>query len=583
MIQRELLRAGRRHRAHFLRWLYAALLTLQVLGLVPQLWTHFDPSRHQLAYTEFIDTFLTFHFALLFILTPALTASAITDEKTHGTLGLLLTAQSRPMDIVLGKLFGRGYQVLMLALVGLPLVAFFGTVGDLHWSFALSFLAITVILVFGLSAVSILASVWCRQTRDAMLGGYLLVLGGVGFVLAGGFTRWAWLANDINPWFAIALDDPELWARRLGRFALIWLVPAGLCVLVAAWRLRPAYLRQIRWTHQTHRRWWHARRPPLRGNPVAWRERYLQGIAPVAWMRLLPRWVGLLAFFSASAAGLSGLIIQVLPARFRNQGLEGVWDGFHHVTPGMAENIIHTYGAVGLSVLWVLVAIRASSCVTEEREKRTWEVLLLSPISTGQIVRGKFWGIVRTFVPYMIVYAGAALGFAYFLGDYALLFATGMLLASLIALTWIAAFGIYCSAWQPTSWRSLLVTLAVSVIGTPALLLPISAGLGCAAAGAVGMLTVLEGLAGPGGAGEDAPKIAFFVVAFLAAAGLTWMIPQVVLRAAVEKINLKERTKVLREFTRQYIDWRIDRAEEKRRERIAQEANNPVPLLDDET
>ena len=69
------------------------------------------------------------------------------------------------------------------------------------------------------------------------------------------------------------------WAVRLTRFLTAWLVPGGLCVLLAAWRLRPAYLRQLRSTHSARRRWWHAGRPRIRGNPVAWRERYVLGIA----------------------------------------------------------------------------------------------------------------------------------------------------------------------------------------------------------------------------------------------------------------------------------------------------------------
>src|SRR5207302_1224481 len=131
------------------------------------------------------------------------------------------------------------------------------------------------------AALGRLASVWCRQTRDAVLCTYLVLLAGCVFVWFGGGTRWAWLADDLNPWRALAFDDPWQWAVRLTRFLTAWLVPGGLCVLLAAWRLRPAYLRQLRSTHSARRRWWHAGRPRIRGNPVAWRERYVLGIAPL--------------------------------------------------------------------------------------------------------------------------------------------------------------------------------------------------------------------------------------------------------------------------------------------------------------
>src|SRR5437870_1717934 len=172
VFHQELLLAGRRQRAHFLRWIYAAVLLAQLMPALVDAFLH----RRHAAYAEFFDQFLTQHFALLFLLTPALTAGAITDEKTRGTLASLLTAHLRPIDVVLGKLLGRSYQILVLALVGLPIVAFFGELGDLHNSLPLAVFIVSTVLIVGLAALSILLSVWCRQTRDSILCTYLVIL-----------------------------------------------------------------------------------------------------------------------------------------------------------------------------------------------------------------------------------------------------------------------------------------------------------------------------------------------------------------------------------------------------------------------
>src|SRR5207302_7019896 len=108
-------------------------------------------------------------------------------------------------------------------------------------------------------------------------------------------------------------DDPPQWAPRLGRFALAWLIAAALGILLAAWRLRPAYLRQMRSTHRVWRPWWLAGRARMRGNPVAWRERCVQGIAPLAWMRLMPRWLALAAVTLGSLGGLLFFALRALP------------------------------------------------------------------------------------------------------------------------------------------------------------------------------------------------------------------------------------------------------------------------------
>src|SRR5438045_1918543 len=94
----EMLLGSRRSRQYIFRWLYAGWLVLQILYF----WLYFLMSRivpisgaaqHDTPVVAgwFVETFVVQQLILLVLITPVLTAGAVTDEKTRGTLQYLLT------------------------------------------------------------------------------------------------------------------------------------------------------------------------------------------------------------------------------------------------------------------------------------------------------------------------------------------------------------------------------------------------------------------------------------------------------------------------------------------------------------
>ena len=200
ILAQELLLGSRRNRQQWFRRIYTSWLLLQLvffyfLYLIDANVIGnriFGSALNLHATSEFAASFaakLIYQLLLLLLLaTPAFTAGAITDEKASGTLQYLLAADLTSWEIILGKLLGRTAQVAMLALATLPVLCFIGVFGGLNLFFIVSLFVVTIAPLFALGAASLLASVWSKQTRDAVLGVYL---GGIGafFVL-----RWLdWL------------------------------------------------------------------------------------------------------------------------------------------------------------------------------------------------------------------------------------------------------------------------------------------------------------------------------------------------------------------------------------------------------
>lgn len=454
VFQLEMLVSGRRQRPYVLRWLYALFL---LALLAPLLFSSQSLTQwvDQGGYHAFFQRFVILHFGLLFLLTPGIVAGALSDEKTTGTLQYLLTAPLWPIEIVLGKLFARTLQLVLLSMAGLPLVTLFCGMGGDPW-FPVAMLLLSLACVFGLAGVSLLASAWCRTTRDALLSLYLSGVIVLSLASTGAWPRLTALATRLNPVTALAAQDADRRWPFVVSCLVAWLIVGCAGTLLAALCLRRAYLRQLRAVSRTTPRWWNARRPRVGVNPVLWRERWIEGIAPLPSLRAWPRWLAMLCFFAATAWSLAWLLDAHLPAGQSVWRLlrAGEWSTLRFRLRGSAgvNDVFYSHGMALLVVASFLVAIRASGSITGEREKGTWQALLLTPLPTPNIVRGKHWGIVGAFAPYLIAYGLAAVPWALFVGAGATAWTVLWIVATLFAVQYVSAVGLWCSVLWTNSW-----------------------------------------------------------------------------------------------------------------------------------
>jgi ABC-type transport system involved in multi-copper enzyme maturation permease subunit len=486
VLQHELLLGSRRFRVYVMRWLLAGWLVLQVLWLYVLFQSEFlgrqfvaglrfwapltvQPSAPEVVGYWFAEIYVTQQILLLLGLIPALMAGAITDEKRKGTLQYLLLTEVGTTDLIVGKMLGRLLQVLLVLLAGLPLFALMAGFAGLAPR-TLLFVALSLVLpTFGLSSLTMLASVWFRQTRDAVLALYVAgVLGALVVRQVGGPLLFLDPLYCLAPvWGSPATHDlPEATRRLLGGM-LAWGLLGGLALLTAILSLRPVYLREIQNLGRFAPRWRSGEREPIEDQPVFWRERFVEGLAPNATLRAIPQWlaIGLLAGLSTLSSlailafSLTGSLAELAQALLQ-LNVRQVADLMPEASTGFLVQ-----GIVAMLLGSLIVGIRASGAITAEREKQTWEALLLSPLTAKSIVQQKMWGILGASYWYLVAYAAPALALSSLSGPLGFLYTLLWLGATVLAMYFIGAAGLWCSVRAPNSWRALLNTTLLGYLG----------------------------------------------------------------------------------------------------------------------
>jgi ABC-type transport system involved in multi-copper enzyme maturation permease subunit len=492
-------RAGQRTWLRIVRWGYVAILFLY--GVVPVLqlaWLAEPPrgtaetlieqqvralnltwSRQSLV-AEMIETaeltlqtVVVGQLLVLVLAAPAFTAGALIEEKARGTLPLLLTTGLTPWDIVADKLLGRTLPLLLL-LAGLPVLCLLAGVTGKDLPGLLALCALPVPLILAAGAVGLLAALWAQTTAQALLRAYLagaavLLLiewpgSPLGFLGPLSVLRAVWEnSGRQTSWL-------PLW--RLFWLLLFWGGIALAALVVTAWRLRPASLAELdapagkesRWS------WLRSGRPPPGDDPLCWKERYVEGVSPSLRWRRLPRWLML-----GIVSGLWALLLLILGGYSIGWRWGSVFNPAEaaRLKPAL-EGVLSVQGAVITLLAGLLAGVRAAGAVSGERQRQTWEFLLLTDLEPKELVGGKFRGILWALFPYLLASLLPAVLFSFLAGWETLFWpllwgATAMLVARVLA-----AVGLCYSAGERSAWGRLGLTFMVG-FGVLLAVLPVPA------------------------------------------------------------------------------------------------------------
>ena len=112
---------------------------------------------------------------LILLIAPALTSSSISGERERKTLGLLLTTQLDPWDIVIGKFLGALSTLFLLVITSIPILSTVYIYGGITLTEVLQYIsALTVTAVF-CTSVGIMGSSLVNSTAASNAIAYVII------------------------------------------------------------------------------------------------------------------------------------------------------------------------------------------------------------------------------------------------------------------------------------------------------------------------------------------------------------------------------------------------------------------------
>ncbi len=356
-------------------------------------------------------------FCAIWILVPLLSADCLSEERREGTLGLLFLTPLKARDIVLAKLLVHGLRGLTLWLALVPMVMLPFLIGGVSWQegcFAVlfNFSAFSCALAMGLAA-SALAKVWGRALLLALVLSLTCAFSFVyvfGYALAGLLARYGVFGRGMQNveyhridfimeiGFFGATDFERTWPNILrmirpagqaslfrlgGGVAAVSVLVLGAGILLAAalvrrgWQDAPPAAWRMRWARVWcapifGARWLRTRQEArLSRNPIGWLE----------WRS----WSGRLVAWGVLAVAV-------------------VMSAFTVGTADNAEDYREGQHWLAIILLGSLAASAAGS-FQRERENGVMELLLVSPLTEAQIIRGRLCGIWAHFIPALALLA----------------------------------------------------------------------------------------------------------------------------------------------------------------------------------
>jgi ABC-type transport system involved in multi-copper enzyme maturation permease subunit len=353
-------------------------------------------------------------YGAIWLLVPLGAADCISRERREGTLGLLFLTPLRPAHIVIAKGIAHGVRAVTLVIAIVPALTIPFLLGGVTWQQAVISAVVNFSAVCWCLAAALAASSLARNANRAMALAMVLALGGFVFfpwtvgAMLGLNSPTTWMNEysqsvyDFFVGFAMVGMHSGQWGRLLAMFKVPQVYTAlGVAVTVSV----AALVFAVIFAANRIRRSWREEPPSARVQQVQkvfcepvvgvkflhrWMQRKLER-NPIGWLEQR-RWSGRMVTWAWFA-----IIISVYSAVLTDR------------------NFFRGYGDVQSLIGWLLavsMAVSAAGSFRRERETGVLELLLVSPLSTRQIIRGRLWGLWGQFFPS----AAALLGiWAYFI------------------------------------------------------------------------------------------------------------------------------------------------------------------------
>ncbi len=357
---------------------------------------------------RYLGRFFPLQLLVLLLVTPALSAGALGQEKEKDTLTALFGTELHDYEIVRGKIIGRYLQLLRLIMISFPFVFAVAGLGRVHfWDFFLCYVHAFVI-TFAMVGICIFSAVITRRTRDAIMACYsiIIIIALVSLTILGDKPLPLWL-NPVEMVVRLsATPFTSVTLSTLGTQLFIFWFIGYFFVKLSCWSIRAACLKQL---EDRSYRWRWGIRSSVGENPIRWRERQILGVAPLPALRTIPSWLGAVGCLVFSIAMIGGIINNNTQGRLVSHFFRMEWDYFFGIftrlSPTMVANETILMGIILIFFTGITILIRCAGSISEEKRMKTWDDLLMTAIPVQEIASQKMWGIMQASTLFIVCYS----------------------------------------------------------------------------------------------------------------------------------------------------------------------------------
>lgn len=420
--------------------------------------------------------FVWFQFVIMSFVAATLTAGAICDERRKGSLASLLATPLTPAQIVLGKFSGRLVQLIILIAAGIPLLLAVRLFGGISPGFVLSATLLTVSTAFLHAAIALAASAKVRSSTTAASSGFAT---GVFWCFApmiltlilsiGSNGPRTFLLMPFSPYFSLGMET----AASMGAFNVPffsshdWLFAVGYniagCILFLS--LAIARLRKIAVAGESELPAKKSKKQPAIQTDPGATTSASGGIArtasastalsaplsvwdnPLAWRELRQRLF--IRKWHPWAVSIAALLLLA----------------YIYSEAGISESgVLFPVSAIILALFYFQSALIAANSIAGERESRSLEVLLTTPLTAKAIIRAKWLGAVRRVSPIAILYFAIVIGFGILPGTFHWVLIPHLLCLALPPVLFLVATGVWLSVLARRSTVAATLNLGLGLI-----------------------------------------------------------------------------------------------------------------------
>jgi len=469
---KELRVSSRRRRNYVLRFAYLALLTIfLVLFWLEEVRYGGSAvnraSRMGEAGMNITAFIVWFQFIAAQLVAIVMMSNSISDEIYNRTLGLLMTTPINSLQIVMGKLLSKLLQLILLLAITLPLLAIVRVFGGVPWAYVVSSLCIILTTAVFVGSVSMLFSIFSRRAYAviiltvltlAFLFAALPFLSGLFWHLVTGDWPEDKLTELIfypNPYAVLGVNTGRMLSPRgIGGPTFYWPVHCAMIMAASAAlmsfcvsRVRKVALRQAAGAPSDAGRTGKKVSPRHLARKAARPARRVNG-PPTLWKELrtpILRRHKLAAFVVISIA-LGLLFLTYLSLEAQNDLND--------------DDVQIVYVIIFVSAAMLFNVVLPATAITSEKESRSWPLLLATTLDDGQILFGKFAGVVRRCLPAWALLFGHLILFS-FIGYIRPI----AILQMAILAAWVIAFltctGLYFSARFKRTTTAVIMNFAL--------------------------------------------------------------------------------------------------------------------------